>query len=216
MPVREIQNRAGKHITGAVPSPQLDRMVLFEGLTERAYIYLLNHDPRVRHYEEQPVVIHYRFKGRARYYAPDFKVEWTDRKSSIVECKPAHQMEQEANRRKWTAARLWCEEQGYTFSVVTDELVKQHAVLLDNLSNIAGHASARFAPQTLDYVLAAVQSAGGSLTVDELVSKLPRLRLQVARACVWHLLAAGTLTADLTQKLHVKRTVVTLAGGSRG
>ena len=96
------------------------------------------------------------------------------------------------------------------------QLVKQHAVLLDNLSNIAGHASARFAPQTLDYVLAAVQSAGGSLTVDELVSKLPRLRLQVARACVWHLLAAGTLTADLTQKLHVKRTVVTLAGGSRG
>lgn len=216
MPVREIQNYTGKHITGAVPSPKLGRMVYFESLTERAYIYLLEHDLRVRSYEEQPVVIHYRCEGRARHYTPDFKVEWSDCKPSIVECKPADQLDKEANRRKWTAARLWCKEQDYTFSVVTDELVQQHAVLLDNLSNIAGHAYARFAPQTLDYVLAAVQSAGGNLTVEELVSKLPVLSVQVARACVWHLLAIGTLTADLTQPLHVKRTVVTLAGSSHG
>jgi hypothetical protein len=211
MPVRNVSNYGG-NITGAVPSRKLGRIVHFESLTERAYIYLLEHDQQVEHYEEQPCTIHYFVEGQRRRYTPDFAVSWTEGLPSLVECKPTAHLDDLDNHLKWTAAQLWCGRHGYTFAVVTDALVQQHAILLDNLGALAGHAYQRYAPQTLDAVLAAVQGAGAPVTVGTVVEQLPQLRPQHARACIWHLLAVGALTADLTQPLHVKSTFVSLGG----
>jgi hypothetical protein len=211
MPVRNVSNHGG-NITGAIPSRKLGRMVHFESLTERAYLYLLEHDPQVARYEEQPCRIRYQIAGREHHYTPDVAVFWREGLPSLIECKPAARLDDPDNQAKWMAARLWCAQHGYTFAVVTEALAQQHAILLDNLGALAGHAYQRYAPQALDAVLAVVQAAGGPLTVSAAVERLPQIRPQHARACIWHLLATGTLLTDLTKPLHVKTTLVSLGG----
>jgi hypothetical protein len=83
---------------------------------------------------------------------------------------------------------------------------------VDNVGALAGHAYQRYAPQALDAVLAVVQIVGVPLTVGALVDQLPQLHPQVARACIWHLLATGILLTDLTKPLHVKTMLISLGG----
>lgn len=211
MPVRNVSNHGG-NVTGAIPSRKLGRMVHFESLTERAYLYLLEHDPQVERYEEQPCRIRYDLAGQNHHYTPDVAVFWREGLPSLVECKPDARVDDPDNLPKWTAARLWCARHDYTFAVVTEALMQQHAILLDNLGALAGHAYQRYAPPALDAVLAVVLAAGGSLTVSAAVERLSQFHLQHARACIWHLLATGILLTDLTKPLHVKTTLVSLGG----
>lgn len=211
MPVRKVSNHGG-NITGAVPSRKLGRMIHFESLMERAYIYLLEHDRRVTHYEEQPCRIDYISDGQRRHYTPDFAVSWTEGLPSLVECKPSTHLDDDDNRLKWTAAQLWCARHGFTFAVVTEALMQQHAILLDNLAALAGHAYQHYAPQSLDAILAVIQESEAPILVSIVVGRLPQLHPQHVRACIWHLLATGTLAADLTKPLHVKTTLVSLGG----
>jgi len=53
MPVRNVSNRGGS-VIGRFPSIKMERMIAFESLLERDFIYLLDYDARVEWFEEQP------------------------------------------------------------------------------------------------------------------------------------------------------------------
>ena len=71
MPVRKVSNRGG-NIVGRFPSLKMGRMIAFESLLERDFIYLLDYDVRVEWFEEQPLTIEYQHDGQALHYTPDF------------------------------------------------------------------------------------------------------------------------------------------------
>jgi hypothetical protein len=58
MPVRKVSNRGG-NIIGRFPSLKLERMVDFESLIERDFIYMLDFDSDVVSFTEQPLTIEY-------------------------------------------------------------------------------------------------------------------------------------------------------------
>ncbi len=58
MPVRQVSNRGG-NVIGKFPSIKMGRMIAFESLLERDFIYLLDYDPAVEWFEEQPLTIEY-------------------------------------------------------------------------------------------------------------------------------------------------------------
>jgi hypothetical protein len=74
--VRKPSNRGGvrKNI-GKTPSLKAGRPVWWESLLERDYIVLLEFDPDVITFVEQPFRVRYSFEGRVRHYTPDFLVE---------------------------------------------------------------------------------------------------------------------------------------------
>jgi hypothetical protein len=78
MSVRRVSNRGG-NIVGHFPSLKLGRMVAFESLIERDFIYLLDYEPAVEHFSEQPLVIRYQHAGKKRQYTPDFHVVYRAR-----------------------------------------------------------------------------------------------------------------------------------------
>ena len=86
MPVRKVSNRGG-NIIGHYPSLKLGRMVAFESLIERDLIYLLDFEPDVTWFAEQPFTISYQYEGKALNYTPDFHVIRADQ-NILVECKP--------------------------------------------------------------------------------------------------------------------------------
>ncbi len=187
-------------------------MVHCEGPNERDYVYLLEFDPMVVSYEEQPCRIAYIFDQKKRLYTPDFAVYWRHQQPSLVECKPASKLTDPENLQKWTAARLWCEQHHYTFMLVTDVALRERSSLLSNIKLLAGHGHQRIAPQAKEYLLRTVQAENRALSVAELVERsTPHLTPNVARSCIWHLLYTKELCADLTKPLNVITTLVWFA-----
>ena len=211
MPVRDALKNPGID-SYAVPTDKLERpvpMVHCEGPNERDYAYLLEYDPMVVSYEEQPYQIAYIFDQKKRFYTPDFAVYWRHQEPSLVECKPVFKLTDPENLQKWTAARLWCEQHHFTFMLVTDAALRERSILLSNIKLLAGHGHQRIAPQAKEYLLRTIQAENRALSVAELVERsTPQLTPNVTRSCVWHLIYTRELAADLTKPLNVSTTLV--------
>src|SRR2546421_5301425 len=76
MPVRIIPKNY-RSLTGLVPNTRTQSMTAFESSLERDFLLLLDFDPDVEFYEEQPVKITYHDEsGRRRTYTPDVFVRY--------------------------------------------------------------------------------------------------------------------------------------------
>lgn len=84
IPVRKVSNRGGNAI-GRFPSTKMVRMIAFESLLERDFIYLLDYDPAVEWFEEQLLSIEYLHEGKLLHYTPDFHL-LEDGQHVLVEC----------------------------------------------------------------------------------------------------------------------------------
>jgi len=122
MPVRKVAGRRHS-VTGKFPSLKLGRMVQFESLLELDFIHLLEYDPTVTHYEEQPLTIEYQFDGKTRRYTPDFHVT-RSKNHTLVECKPDRFVDTDENQRKFAVAEAWCAERGWQFQVATAAAIR--------------------------------------------------------------------------------------------
>jgi hypothetical protein len=123
MPVRKVSNHGGNAI-GRFPSTKMGRMIAFESLLERDFIYLLDYDPVVDWFEEQPLSIEYQQEEQLLHYTPDFHLLEDDR-HVLVECKPERFVDTDENRRKLAVGQAWCEKQGWEFRLVTDQQVRR-------------------------------------------------------------------------------------------
>jgi hypothetical protein len=123
---------------GKFPSIKLNRMVGYESLIERDFIYLLDFDPAVTAYQEQPVTIRYQDDNKQRRYTPDFHFV-RDGQAYLIECKHHQYMKAEENKLKWDAARRWCDSQGATFWVVTEVMIRT-GHRLENVKLLTDHA----------------------------------------------------------------------------
>jgi hypothetical protein len=131
MKARKITNKGVKKVIGKFPSLKMGQLVWWESQIERDYIYLLEFDPDVISYEEQPLRISYHFNGKERRYTPDFLVKRSDR-TIIVEVKPEEEIQKEENQRLFHIANVICARNNYEFIVVTDKMIR----LQPRLNNI--------------------------------------------------------------------------------
>ncbi len=122
MSVRKVSNRGG-NIIGRFPSLKSGRMVAFESLIERDFIYLLDFESDVTWFAEQPLTISYQHKKKTLGYTPDFHVIRGDQ-NILVECKPQKFISKDDNQRKFAAAQAWCEAKGWVFQVISDEQLR--------------------------------------------------------------------------------------------
>ncbi|MBU1748983.1 MAG: TnsA endonuclease N-terminal domain-containing protein [Chloroflexi bacterium] len=111
MSVRKVSNHGG-NVIGRFPSVKMKRMMAFESLIERDYLYLLDYDPDVEWFEEQPLTIEYQHDGETRHYTPDFHLVERER-DILIECKPNGFVAADENRRKFAVARAWCRQRGW-------------------------------------------------------------------------------------------------------
>lgn len=117
-PVRKVSNH-GKNIIGYLPSLKMKRMVSFESLIEHDFIYVLDFEPAVERFCEQPLTIEYQHEGKKRRYTPDFHIVHLGQ-DLLVECKPQPLVNDPVNQIKFEAARQWCQDRGWFFGVMTD------------------------------------------------------------------------------------------------
>lgn len=91
---------------------------------ERRYLEILERDAAVLSYDVEPFRIPYIHEGCVRNYVPDVLVSRVDGSFELVEVKPVALLNAGANADKADAAREWCERNGVTYVVVTEDQLR--------------------------------------------------------------------------------------------
>lgn len=132
MTVRKAPNRGvkGKNI-GKFFSVKMNTTLWFESLLEMYLMYLLDFDPGVKFFKEQPCRIRYVHDGKLHQYTPDLFVLRTD-KTQIVEVKRQNKVTTEENDLLFRIISPICQCEGLEFVVFTNETI----MLQPRLNNI--------------------------------------------------------------------------------
>ena len=201
-PVRRITN-FGRKVIGKFPSVKAGRPVWWESQLERDYIHLLEFDPDVVTYREQPLRIHCLLDGKVRKYTPDFLVERRAGRKQIVEVKPEEVAIREKYQRFFRAVASVCEKEGYDFLTATEKLIRTQP-RLDNVKFLHRYARATILPQHLIecrrfFIECREPSLG--LLAEYLSAK------GIAKQVAYALVHQGAVTVDLNAPLTVASPV---------
>ena len=198
-PARKITNRAGfKKIVGKFPSLKMGRTVMWESQIERDFLYLLEFDPDVSFFIEQPEEISYVYVSKTHRYYPDFYVERASAKE-LVEIKPASKVNDPDNKIKFLAGEEYCRKKGYLFRVVTDEQIREGS-LLKNIKLLYRYAAVNVSGEFRLHTKELVENRE-EMNLRELISILKERFGQVAIGNTYSLLYYQFLVADLEKPL---------------
>lgn len=170
---------------GKFPSLKLGRMVGYQSLIERDFIYLLDFSPTVTEYCEQPFPIYYKEENKRRQYTPDFAFTHQGR-LYLVECKHHDYMQPEKNLLKWEAAERWSQVHGVIFGVVTEEMIRL-GYTLENVKLLTDYARYPVNEGAKTSVLHILTIATAPMTVADLMTALSPERPQAAITPILHL-----------------------------
>ncbi|MBN1955258.1 MAG: TnsA endonuclease N-terminal domain-containing protein [Anaerolineae bacterium] len=212
MAVRKVSNRGG-NIVGHFPSLKLGRMVAFESLIERDFIYLLDYDPGVEHFAEQPLTIQYHEANKKRRYTPDFHVIYRGQ-PFLCECKPAQFVADPQNQIKFAAARLCCQKQGWAFAVVTDAQLAT-GWRIANIKLLTQFARYVIGAETKGRVFAFLAAVAGPVTVADVMQGVNPAAPQAVAIPILHMAFHHQVHIPLDDAKISVNSPITLANPAR-
>ena len=183
---------------GRFPSLKMRRMIAFKSLIEQDYLFLLDFDPEVTSFCEQPVKIEYVWEGKALHYTPDFQVIRSMGKE-YVECKPQKQVDREENQRKFRAAREWCQQQGFQYRVVTDEAIRS-GHRLNNIKLLTRHARVHFPPDLLQQTICLLQHLQFPQSLDDVAKRVQPEQLDLSVSVLLNLAYHHQIQLEIDQE----------------
>ena len=123
-----MKGKPGGSIQGTWPSLKLKRGVRYSSTLERDCLFVLEYEPTVVRYQEQPFEICGSYEGREHRYTPDYAV-WTTQEACLIECKPTAQRTAAHTQQQIALGSVWAAAQGWRFEVVTDTELRAGARL---------------------------------------------------------------------------------------
>lgn len=195
--VRPITNKGSKtKVIGRTPSYKMGRAVAWESQIERDFIYLLEFDPDVLSYQEQPRKFQYRADGKLHSYTPDFEAKTKD-KTLIIEVKPAKKAREPDTQRLFKLVAPVIEAEGFEYRVVTDTMIRNEPQL-SNIKYLRIHG--RTVPTVSDQLIAHSHlTQHPTPTVHSLMEEFAGRSLP--RQTVYTLIYWGVIAVDLGQPL---------------
>lgn len=199
MPVRKIPRYgAGHKNLGKFASVKTGRVAWYESLLEKDLMYLLDYDRNVSYWHEQPLRIRFSHGGKVHRYTPDLEVH-RDAKKQLIEVKPKHKVDSGEWDVLFRAASSICEQEGYEFLVLTDEVIRMQP-RLENVKLLWKYARTNVLPQHQIICSQFFQGRKDALvTLGDLVQLFTRKQLPTQT--LYSLLFWGALDFDLMQAL---------------
>lgn len=145
MPVRKIPRYGAQKNIGKFFSVKTGLVAWYESLLERDEMYLLDFDPLVTFWREQPLKIRYVLNGKTHFYTPDLEVHRTS-KRQLVEVKSQDQVDSGRFDSLFRIATSACQDEGYEYLVATDQMIRQQP-RLDNVKKLWKYARTPILPQ---------------------------------------------------------------------
>jgi hypothetical protein len=199
MPVRNIPRYgAGRKNLGKFASVKTGRVAWYESLLEKDFMYLLDYDRDVSYWHEQPLRIRFSHGAKVHRYTPDLEVHRAAQKQ-LIEVKPKHEVDSGEWDVLFRAASSVCEQEGYEFLVVTDEIIRLQP-RLENVKLLWKYARTPVLPQHQIICSELFQSRKDQpVTLDDLIQIFTSK--QIPTQTLYSLLFWGALEFDLMQPL---------------
>jgi hypothetical protein len=205
---RKVIRKGTRRVVGKFPSVKPNiRLVHWESQLERDFYYLLEIDPNVLAFREQPLRIEYILSGKHRYYTPDVLVE-RKQKVQIVEVKPKSKVEKYDEI--FRIASQVCKHNGYEFIVVTDEEIRKQP-RLENVKLLWRYSRSLIEPEH-QIACSEFFSLRHEATLQEVINFFEFRR--VGKPIVYGLLYWGILETDLLAEHINMNSMIRLANAS--
>ena len=215
MPVRTIP-KSSRSLTGKVIDFRSHRAVSFESALERDFYVLLDFDPAVIHFEEQPVTIAYHDPiGVRRTYTPDVLVHYhpelihpRHHRSVLYEVKyrddlRAHWPDYHS---KFKAARRYARTQGWVFRLITEREIRtpylKNVTFLRQYQEREGDSGDRC--RILDLLATQRETSPEMILASSSTDRWEQARLLPV---LWSLIASGEIGVDLTAPLTMHSSI---------
>ncbi len=155
---RRVVTRSRFRPTGKYPSWKMERMLQWESMNELHAFRLLDCDPRVTAFTEQPCEIVYVDGTETRHHYPDIYVE-VDSNRELWEVKAECEASQSEVSTRTELLTSGLQEYGFTYRVVLDhELAKQPR--LDNAKTLLRYGRRTASDNEREYVRLALKRKG--------------------------------------------------------
>lgn len=206
------QGIRGKNI-GKFFSVKMNIMLWYESLLEEALMYLLDFDPDVKRFKEQPCRIRYILDGKIHRYTPDLFVEREDERH-FIEVKLKKKVVTEKYSLLFRIITPICEEEGYKFKVFTEDTIMQQP-RLNSVKALWRHARTPLQPQYQIYCQEFLQEK----QIVSLAEVFEFLHAKnIPKQVVYALLFWGAIDFDLAEPLTVNSRIYlpgSMVSGSR-
>jgi len=161
-------------------------------------MYLLDFDPQIIYWHEQPLRFRYTLDGKTHWYTPDVEV-LRDSKKQIVEVKSQDQIESGEWDFLFRTAASISKEEDYEYIVVTDEVIRIQPKL-ETVKKLWKYARTAVPPQ--HQILCRDFYQKKQIAQVELGDLLQLFKTNsVPASCLYALLFWGALDLDLMQPL---------------
>ena len=205
MPVRKIPKNYIS-VTGSFSSLKNDRMMGYESPLERDHMILLEFDPTVERFEEQPVSLTYKGQKRGNIpYTPDTLVHFVasaGKPPELIEVKHTRDLEknEEKYRPKFEAAKEQALKQGWLFKIVTEKEIR--ITRLANLKWLRAYQHMEPNSAIVAAINQMLDDAGGQASVADIQDKLrAHGSCLEALATMWYLVATHQLHFDWSEPI---------------
>lgn len=175
-----------------------------ESPLEADAVYWAESDPRVVELIGQPLRIETAF-GTRPHYTFDLEIRYVNGESVLCEVKPTNKLVEgedgEAAPGNWDDINLWCDSNGYSCRVVTEETLEPCTQAIANwryLLPFAKRASERPDSDLCAQLIADITREPGQSIRSLLTGYGARVEEQLDQLC--YLLHQGRIVADLTRK----------------
>ena len=117
MPARKIPRFGAQKNIGKFASVKTGRIAWYESLLERDHMYLLDFDPQVTCWHEQPFKFRYVLNATTHFYTPDVEVH-RDANKQVVEVKSQQQVDSGEFDTIFRSATSICQDEGFPAPVI--------------------------------------------------------------------------------------------------
>lgn len=180
----------------------MNAVIWWESQLERDYIYLLEIDPEVLSYCEQPFTISYTENRKPRRYTPDFLVARPNKKQ-VIEVKPSHRVETERNLKLFRKIAPICTANNQEFIVVTEAMIRVQP-RLNNIKLLYKYARV---PLSLSNYLACLQYFQSTEPIRLLDAEQDLKTQGISRSLLLRLIWCGFLVTDLMQSINASSLI---------
>lgn len=193
-------------VTGAYASSKSDVLIGFESLLEKDYMMLLDFDPTVEKYVEQPVTIP--VPGRSRRYTPDLLVTFREDATGhrppaqLIEVKTTADLTRKAEelQPKFAVAEKYAADRGWIFLTKTELDIRTQR--LANLKFLRRYRNLSPTPEEEAGVLARLQVLGGTAELQSLLDMLGATPEEQAQwtPVLWNLMVRNRILFNIDRE----------------
>lgn len=179
-------------------SPKIGRDVKLFSNLEREHYMLLEADPNVVAFCEQPI----RMLGQAGTMGDSFIDMWvlfSDGSEEYRETKLSNEVDSDRSKKQIQIQQLWCERNDFVHRVVTEVDLKPFKLLIDNCKEYIGFIPQHFSRRHLDLQrsITDIVAVHGQIKFKDLLKMFVGISEQQIMSAIFTLIHSGVLRAPL-------------------